>query len=97
MVELLEVSAREMQRSIELNDVKHARWERDHKHLLIVEELCKRLRADNYFHNAGYDPETWKIRSDFERRKIVEHSSKMAQQDAIYLGKMFKFVQHWWN
>lgn len=85
LVGLIEVSAREMRGSIEANTVKHVRWEKDARQLLILEELCKRLRDDNYFHNAGYDPKTWERRPDFECRKIAEHASYMSSQDAVYL------------
>lgn len=97
MVSLLEVSAREMRGSIEVNTVKHVRWERDARQLLIVESLCKRLRDDDYFRRAGYNRKTWKTVPDFERTRIAQHSGYMAQQDAVYLGKILKNVQHWWN
>lgn len=67
------------------------------RQLTIVTELCRRLEEDNYFTNAGHNRNTWRQISDFECRRICEHSKKMAEQDAAYLGKMFRHIQRWWD
>lgn len=71
--------------------------ERTAKQLLIVRELCKRLREDKYFKKAGYDSQNWDYFDDFDKSRIVKHSVYMAEQDAVYLGKMMRHVQKWWD
>jgi hypothetical protein len=95
MVQLLEVSAREMRKQQELGI--HVGDDKQARRLLVVETLCRRLRADNYFENAGYDSEQWENVPDFERSRIAKHSGYMPQQDARYLGQMLRFLQHWWS
>lgn len=95
MVELLQVCAHEMRLSIEINTVKHVGWERDRQRLLAVEQLCKRLLADDYFDNAGHN--NWDKLSDHEKHRAAQHASYMENQDAKYLGKMLTFVREWWN
>ena len=94
MIYLLEVSAHEMRLSQSLGI--HVGAEREAKRLLIVETLCKRLREDEYFTQAGHCQETWDSLPNHERTHIAKHSEYMAKQDTLYLGKMIKFVQHWW-
>lgn len=65
--------------------------------LTIVSELSKRLRDEDYFVNAGYERKSWLALSDFEKTRLAKHRGYMAKQDAEYLGKMFRFVQHWWD
>jgi hypothetical protein len=95
MLHLLEISAREMRKQQELGI--HVGDEKQARRLLIVETLCKRLRADRYFENAGYDNKRWKEVPDFERSRIAKHAGYMPTQDARYLGQMLRFVQHWWS
>lgn len=95
LLELMWISARELRSSQELN--RHVGSEKETKRLLIVETLCKRLYADEYFRNAGYQRDRWKDLTDSRQSWIAKHSSYMAKQDAIYLGKMMKFIQHWWD
>jgi hypothetical protein len=65
--------------------------------LAVVSELCKRLNADGYFDNAGYDPRTWRDRPDYECHRIATHAGYMEKQDAAYLGRMFRYINHWWD
>jgi hypothetical protein len=68
------------------------------RQLTVVSELCRRLREDNYLQNAGYgDGEAWSRMTEFRRKQVAKHACKMQQQDADYLGKMFKSVNTWWD
>ena len=96
MLELMEVAAREM-RDLHRDHGVTSYRERTARQLTVVAELCRRLHEDNYFENAGYDPKTWGRHSDHKRSRIAKHSSEMAKWDAIYLGRMFRLVQHWWD
>lgn len=95
MVELLQISAREMRKAQE--EGIHVGDARESRRLRMVEELCRRLLEDSYFTKAGYDPETWQDLPDHECRRIAEHSGYMEKQDARYLGSLLRFVQHWWT
>jgi len=95
LAELIEVAAKQMRRAQENGC--HTGSERYAKQLLVVQNLCRRLREDNYFENAGYNDKTWKQMPEFRTRQIARHSTYMSQQDALYLGKMFKFLQCWWE
>lgn len=58
---------------------------------LIVAELCRRLHDDGYFELA---------RNELNSRggqRWAKHVDYLGKQDSEYLGKMFRFVQHWWN
>ena len=92
---LIETSAREMRKSHLPGHLLRA--PRTAKQLLIVAELCKRLRENVYFEQAGYDPKTWDKRDRFTRQKLAKHSGYMAAQDAKYLGKMMQRITHWWD
>jgi hypothetical protein len=94
-VELLRVSAKRMLIAQEIG--RHQGSEREAQRLRVVVALCDRLLADKYFAVAGHDRMTWKSLSDFERTKICKHASYMKSQDAAYLGKMLRFIQHWWE
>ena len=95
LVELIEVSAREMRFAQEHGI--HTNSDRYAKQLKIVEALCKRLRADEYFENAGYQQEHWNSLPEHRCSQIAKHSVYMAAQDAAYLGRMLRFVQCWWE
>lgn len=61
------------------------------KQTLIVAELCRRLEQDDYFDLA---------KNELNGRgglRWAKHVSYLGTQDSIYLGKMFRFVRHWWN
>lgn len=73
------------------------RSERTSQQLATVSELCKRLNADEYFEKAGYEWSTWQTRPDHERSKIARHAGYMEKQDAAYLGRMFRHINHWWD
>jgi len=73
------------------------RADRTGQQLAVVSQLCQRLNADEYFDKAGYDPETWRNRPDYDRHKIATHAGYMEKQDAEYLGRMFRYVGHWWD
>ena len=93
---LIETAAKEMARGHK--EYGHTvNSEKTVRQLTIVFELCRRLREDNYFENAGYQSDKWKDLPDYQRTQIVKHSAAVAKNDAIYLGKQFKFVQHWWD
>jgi hypothetical protein len=76
----------------------HATATRDRKQKLICAELLRRMLTDEYFTNAGYDPETWDKLSSVCARQIVDHSQKMSDQDQRYLGLMLgKYLRNWWT
>jgi hypothetical protein len=96
MLSLIQIAAKDMQ-SCQENGI-HDGSKRYARQLLIVKELSRRLQKDNYFENAGYgDGKNWENLSDVERTLIATRASVNAKNDAEYLGKMFKFVQHWWE
>lgn len=78
---------------------------RDHGHVvdsdkvaretLIVAELCRRLHTDDYAELAGYD--RYDEMNELQRRKWAQHTAYLANQDAEYLGKMFRKVRRWWQ
>jgi hypothetical protein len=61
------------------------------KQTLIVSELCRRLHDDDYHDLAKGAIGT--------SRKFARwgHIDYLGRQDSEYLGRMFKFVRHWWN
>lgn len=95
LLELIERAARQM-RALHTEHPITADAGKVAKRLTVVAELCRRLREDNYFVNAGYDNK-WQYRSDSDMTRIVKHAGEMAQNDARYLGQQFRFVQHWWQ
>lgn len=95
MLAFIEKSATLLEKTIENGHL--ANGERYAKQLMQVRVLCRRLRADDYFRNAGYDPYIWESIPGYRATQIAQHSHYMAKQDAERLGKMFKFVQHWWD
>ena len=95
MVHLLEVSARELHKDQMLG--RHVGSEKEARRLLVVAELCTRLRDDSYFEQAGYNPKTWKTLPDSCKKRAIKHSAYMAGHDAEYLGRMLRFVHHWWS
>lgn len=68
----------------------HVNSDRYAKQLLIVQNLCRRLREDKYFENAEEG-------NVINKNLSAQYWKRMAEQDAEYLGKMFKFLQHWWD
>lgn len=78
-----------------------SRLHRHHGHLVssektakqtsVVAEICRRMHDDVYFDNA---------RNTFnggQGRRWAEHVTYLGKQDSEYLGRMFRFVRHWWN
>ena len=65
------------------------------RHTLIVAELCRRLGEGSYYDLAGYA--RFDQMTDRERAAWAKHVNYLAQQDAEYLGRMFRFVRHWWQ
>lgn len=85
MVELLEISAREM-RDVQTTG-RHTGSERSAKQLMVIQNLCRRLREENYFDMHG----------DEHDRTWAERVSYSGKNDAEYLGRMMRFVQYWWE
>lgn len=76
----------------------HLRGARDAKQARTCAELLKRLQADDYFGNAGYDPKTWGSLPDYRQRQIAQHAKAMANQDQRYLGLLLgKYLCNWWD
>lgn len=97
LLELIEVAVRKM-RDLHRDYGHTIDAPRVARQLTIVETLCRRLREDRYFQAAGYgDGTRWNTLTDFEQSRVAKHSVQMAKADAIYLGKMFRFIQHWWD
>ncbi len=67
------------------------------KQLTIAAELCRRIREDNYFENAGYEFTTWRSLPEAEKLRIAKHAEAMAVNDCAELGKSFRRVRHWWQ
>lgn len=67
------------------------------KQLTVCTELIKRLRADNYFENAGYNGEAWRSVPQARASRIVAHATYMQKQDVDYFCRMFRNVQCWWD
>lgn len=96
LLQLMEISLRAMRDLHRDHGVTVGR-ERTARQLTVAAELCRRLNEDRHFQNAGYDPTTWKHLDDKRKTRICEHSVQMAKNDAVYLGRAFRFVQHWWD
>lgn len=76
-----------------------------YRQLTICSELCRRLREDDYYRNAGYagrrDPEDrrdkWSAYSPAKQQRIARHSHYMQMQDQRMLGEvMGKHLLWWW-
>lgn len=97
LLEIIQVATKEMSRCHKefghcMNSEKTA------KQLIAASELCRRLREDNYFENAGYrQGESWDNLPEYQKTQIARHSALVSKNDAIYLGKLFRFVQGWWD
>lgn len=63
------------------------------RQLLVVTELCKRLREGNYFMMAGYR----RGLTSAQASRVFAHSDYMAKQDVEYLGKMLRHMRSWWD
>lgn len=85
MVELLEISAREMRKVQEGG--RHTGSERCAKQLMIIETLCRRLREENYYEMHG-------DRHDSIWADRVAYSVK---NDAEYLARMMRYIRCWWD
>ena len=94
--EIMEYKLRRMA-DVELHG-HHVTSLRDRKHQLICAELLRRMMADNYFDNAGYDPSIWPDLPAHRQVWIAKHSNEMAKQDQRYLGMMLgKYLMNWWD
>lgn len=90
-LEIMEIAFREI-----------SRLHNEHPHLVssaktakqtkIVAELCRRLQADDYFDLARSE-----LRKSGDGGRWAKHVDYLGRQDSEYLGKMFKYVRHWWN
>lgn len=67
--------------------------EKTARQLLVVSELCKRLREDNYFVMAGYRYGL----DDAKARRVFAHSDYLAKQDIEYLGRVLRHLRSWWD
>lgn len=65
--------------------------------LFEVAKLCDRLTADDYFVEAGYDPETWMQLTNIDRSRISWKGTELARYDTLRLGTLFCKVQWWWD
>jgi hypothetical protein len=89
-LEMMEIAFKEISRA----HTEHGNLvssDRTAKQTRVVAELCRRLREEDQYDLA---------RNEFnhgEGRRWAEHVGYLAKQDADYLGRMFRFVQHWWN
>lgn len=63
------------------------------KQLKITKNLLKRITDDNYLELAKYNQKD----SFKKKRFIMEQIEYLENQDAEYLGKMFKKVRNWWD
>jgi hypothetical protein len=64
--------------------------EKTSRQTLVVAELCRRLQR-GYFDLA---------RNELNGRggqRWAKHVDYLGKQDSVYLGRMFRFVRHWWN
>lgn len=91
LLELMQIATRKMadcqKRGYHVGADKYARQ------LTVASELCRRLRADTYFEMSGYR----ECMTDFEKGVTFKRADEVAKNDAVYLGKLFRFVQHWWD
>jgi hypothetical protein len=96
MLRMIQVATREMADAT-CTVKRTTDWQKRHRELIAVSELCRRLIADEYFENAGYsNGDEWKRFSRKKKQRIAKHAEYMNRQDAHYLGKMFKNVCRWW-
>ncbi len=97
LLAFMEVKLRGMERLHREGEVQCVGWERIARQLQICRVLCARLRADDYFCNAGYDHEGWSGMSDKKQARIARHSHVMAIQDQRHLGQILgKHLMRWW-
>lgn len=76
----------------------HVGCERDAKHLRTCATLLRRLQADDYFANAGYEESTWGTLPERQKSWAARHATYMARQDSRYLGLLLgKYLQDWWD
>lgn len=94
MLELVRISALKMAEYHEKHGVTVGR-ERTAHQLRMVAELSRRIIVDNYSDLAGHA--RYNQMTDKEKRHWALRTGYLAQQDAEYLGKMLKYVQHWWD
>jgi len=60
--------------------------------------LLRRLDENNYFENAGYNPDAWDSMAHDRKTPIAMHAQKMREQDKRYLGLLIgKYLNHWWD
>lgn len=88
---LMEVAAKRMavcqQNGYHVGKDKYARQ------LRVLAELCRRLRKDDYGDMHGYRDGL----TNLELREVFKRSNASAKNDALYLGRLLRFVQHWWD
>ena len=76
----------------------HLHGDRDARQARICAALLKRMMDDNYFENAGYNPNTWENLPDHACQRIVKHSELISMQDQRYLGLLIgKYLRNWWD
>jgi hypothetical protein len=91
LLELMEVALREM-RNGHRDHGNTVNAQKIARQLTIAMELCRRLREDEYL-----DHSRWHKWSEDKRTRMVRHSMEQAKKDALYFGRVFRFVQHWWD
>lgn len=62
---------------------------------LIVAELCRRLHNDDYADLAGY--ERYDQMTQKQKQRWAKHTEYLANQDVVYLGRMLRHIQRWWQ
>lgn len=95
MLKLMELAAGEMEQCQRLGH--HSKSEKYAQQLLVVRCLCHRLIDEEHFENAGVGGKDWRQKTEWERQQLARHASNMAKWDAEYLGRLLRFVQHWWD
>lgn len=91
LLSLMEVAAREMARCQQHGHLVGA--PKKARQLTVLAELCRRLQEDNYADMHGYREGL----TDFELREVFKRSDASAMNDCLYIGRLFRFVRHWWD
>lgn len=93
---ILEIKLRRLADCMEHGD--HVNGVRDARRARTCAALLNRLQDDEYFRNAGYNPETWDRIPNKEGQRICKHADAMATQDQRYLGLLLgKYLRNWWD
>lgn len=93
LLDVIEALTSRMAYEYESDAIQYSRSRRTARELKKVAFLCRRLSADEYIENAGYDPNL----PDHKRRRIFDHADYMAKQDIEYLGRTLRSIRSWWE